>query len=155
MNTYAICNSPLLSNGASQLRSLIELPPKSSLLCVNRSHIRCGPRAGKKAIRYSVNIALNSELIGRPLVNAFVPEPLVTARADPHPFYRLWRHQFWLSRITLSANLCWVKRSFKPAQFSQGRQRKRQKTMWHWPENFHENLVPLPTYLYFHLILRS
>ena len=88
MNTYAICNSPLLSNGASQLLSLIEFAPKSPLLCVNRSPIRYGSLSGKEAIRYSVNIALNSELIGR-LLNAFAPEPFVTARADPHPFYRL------------------------------------------------------------------
>ena len=32
---------------------------------------------------------------------------------------------------------------------------KEAKTMWHWPENLHENLVPLLTYLSFHLILRS
>ena len=31
--------------------------------------------------------------------------------------------------------------------FTQGDPRKRQKTMSHWPEHFHENLVPLPTYL--------
>ena len=41
------------------------------------------------------------------------------------------------------------------ALFSQGHQRKRQKNMLHWPENVHENLVPLPTYLSYHLILRS
>ena len=35
------------------------------------------------------------------------------------------------------------------SQFSQGHPRKRQKTMSHWPEHFHENLVPLPTYLSF------
>ena len=33
--------------------------------------------------------------------------------------------------------------------FTQGDPRKRQKTMSHWPEHFHENLVPLPTYLSF------
>ena len=32
---------------------------------------------------------------------------------------------------------------------TQGDPRKRQKTMSHWPEHFHENLVPLPTYLSF------
>ena len=26
--------------------------------------------------------------------NPFAPEPPVTARADPGPFYPLWRHQF-------------------------------------------------------------
>ena len=41
------------------------------------------------------------------------------------------------------------------AQFSKGHWRKKQKTMWHWLENLHENLVPLLTYLSFHLILRS
>ena len=34
----------------------------------------------------------------------------------PCPFYRLWRHQFCLSRITLSVDFCRVKRSFKPYQ---------------------------------------
>ena len=33
------------------------------------------------------------------------------------------------------------------SQFSPGHPRKRQKTMSHWPEHFHENLVPLPNYL--------
>ena len=28
------------------------------------------------------------------IINPFAPEPLVTARADPGPFYPLWRHQF-------------------------------------------------------------
>ena len=28
------------------------------------------------------------------LLNPFAPEPPVTARADPGPFYPLWRHQF-------------------------------------------------------------
>ena len=27
-------------------------------------------------------------------INPFAPEPPVTARADPGPFYPLWRHQF-------------------------------------------------------------
>ena len=27
-------------------------------------------------------------------INPFAPEPPVTARADPRPFYPLWRHQF-------------------------------------------------------------
>ena len=27
-------------------------------------------------------------------LNPFAPEPPVTARADPGPFYPLWRHQF-------------------------------------------------------------
>ena len=50
------------------------------------------------------------------MFNPFAPEPAVTVRADPCSFYRLWRHQFWLSRITSSANLCRVKRYFKPYQ---------------------------------------
>ena len=28
------------------------------------------------------------------LFNPLAPEPPVTARADPGPFYPLWRHQF-------------------------------------------------------------
>ena len=41
------------------------------------------------------------------------------------------------------------------AKFSQRHWRKRQKTKSRWPENCHENLVPLPTYLSFRQILRS
>ena len=33
-------------------------------------------------------------LIGTVSFNPFAPEPPVTARADPGPFYPLWRHQF-------------------------------------------------------------
>ena len=40
--------------------------------------------------------------------------PITNAHEDPCPFYHLWRHQFWQSRTTLSANLCRVKGSFKP-----------------------------------------
>ena len=71
-------------------------------------------------------------------LNPFAAEPPVTTRADPHPqlvssvlsfaskrertlgtrlprpFYRLWRHQFWWSRTTLSSNFWRVKRSFTP-----------------------------------------
>ena len=36
--------------------------------------------------------------------------------SHPHPFYCLWRHEFWWSRTTLSATLCRVKRSFKSYQ---------------------------------------
>ena len=36
-------------------------------------------------------------------MNPFAPELPVTACADPHPFYRLWHHQFWLSKITSCA----------------------------------------------------
>ena len=92
-------------------------------------------------------------------LNPFTPELPVSPRADPRSFYHLWRHQFYWSRTTLSVSVCRVKRSFKPipewAQFSQGYRRKRQKNMWDWPENCHENLVPLPAYLSFHLTLRS
>ena len=49
-------------------------------------------------------------------INPFVPGPLVTALANPRPFYRLWYRQFLRSRTALSANLCRVKRSFKPYQ---------------------------------------
>ena len=88
-------------------------------------------------------------------LNPFTPELPVSARADPRSFYHLWRHQFYWSRTTLSVSVCRVRRSFKHipewAQFSQGYRRKRQKNMWDWPENCHENLVPLPAYLSFHL----
>ena len=43
-------------------------------------------------------------------------ELATNTHADLLPFYCLWCHQFWLSRITLSADLCRVKRSFKPYQ---------------------------------------
>ena len=48
--------------------------------------------------------------------NPFAPELPTTTHADLLPFYRLWCHQFLLWRITLSANLCRFKRSFKPYQ---------------------------------------
>ena len=41
----------------------------------------------------------------RRIINPFAHEPPVTARADPRPFYPLWRHQFKRSRTTLSTNL--------------------------------------------------
>ena len=65
-------------------------------------------------------------------------EPPVTASADPHRSYYLWRHQL------LSSDLCTVKRSFKPylnEHNSVKGTRKRHISMLHWPENFHENLV--------------
>ena len=36
---------------------------------------------------YKVKLLIN-------FFNPFAPEPPVTARADPGPFYPLWRHQF-------------------------------------------------------------
>ena len=48
-------------------------------------------------------------------INPFTPDPPVTARADPRPCCRFWRHQFWWSRTTLSVDLGRV-RSFKPYQ---------------------------------------
>ena len=45
-----------LEIGAAQLRSVTEIAPKSPLLCVNRSPIRYGFRAGAKDIQYNVNI---------------------------------------------------------------------------------------------------
>ena len=48
--------------------------------------------------------------------NPFATELATNTHADLLPFYCLWCHQFWLSRITLSADLCRVKRSFKPYQ---------------------------------------
>ena len=49
-------------------------------------------------------------------INPFTPEPPITDRADPSPFYHLSCHQFYCSRTTLSGNVCRVKRSFKPYQ---------------------------------------
>ena len=39
--------------------TLTEIAPKSPFFCVNRNPIRCGFRADSKAIRYSMNKALN------------------------------------------------------------------------------------------------
>ena len=33
-------------------------------------------------------------IFGHCSINPFAPEPPVTSRADPGPFYPLWRHQF-------------------------------------------------------------
>ena len=49
-------------------------------------------------------------------INSFVPEPPVTARADPRLFHHLWRHHFLMVKDTFAANLCRVKRSFKQYQ---------------------------------------
>ena len=46
-----------LEIGAEQFRSVTEIVLKSPFLCVNRSPIRYGLRAGTKVIRYRVNIA--------------------------------------------------------------------------------------------------
>ena len=46
-----------LEIGAAQLRFVTEIAPKSALLCVNGSPIRCGIPVAAKAISYSVNIA--------------------------------------------------------------------------------------------------
>ena len=47
-----------LEIGSAQLRFVTEIAPKSPFLCVNRSAIRYGLRAGAKAIQYGVNIIL-------------------------------------------------------------------------------------------------
>ena len=157
-------------------------------------------------------------------LNPFTAEPPVTTRADPHPqlvssilcfasnwertpgtrlprpFYRLWRHQFWWSRTTLSSNFWRVKRSFTPYDNEHDSVKKTgEKVAWlpgseivelrkcehlsfflfpapqtfrvpftfassplsesleqaRGPEISRENLVPSPSYLSFHLILRS
>ena len=44
-----------LEIGAAQLRTVTEIAPKSPFLCVNRSPIRYGFRAGAKAVRYYMN----------------------------------------------------------------------------------------------------
>ena len=71
---------------------------------------------------FTILLKFNIYFLGLPqkiffgVINPFATEPPVTARADPGPFYPLWRHQFWRSRTTFFANLCRVKRSFKPYQ---------------------------------------
>lgn len=45
--------------------------------------------------------------------NQFMTELHLASCVDPHSFYISWHHFSW-SRITLSANFCRVKRSFKP-----------------------------------------
>ena len=54
MNTYPICDFTL-ENRVAQHRCVTEIALKSPFLCVNKSPIRYGFRAGAKAIRYSVN----------------------------------------------------------------------------------------------------
>ena len=54
VKTYPKCDPP---RKRSALRSVREIAPKSPFLCVNRSPIRYGFRAGTKDIRYSVNVA--------------------------------------------------------------------------------------------------
>ena len=49
VNTYPICDSPLLRSARCSFA------PKSPFSCVYRSHIRYGSRAGAKAIQRSVN----------------------------------------------------------------------------------------------------
>ena len=69
--------------GAARLRTVTEISPKSPLLCVNKSPIRYGFRAGAKVILYSVNIALNSlvTLMGmNSVVQVFLPSSTVLIR---------------------------------------------------------------------------
>ena len=57
MNTYPIHDSvSTLEIRAEQLRPVTEITPPQPFLCLNRSPIRYGFRAGAKAIRYSLNI---------------------------------------------------------------------------------------------------
>ena len=51
MNTYRI-----FQVGSSQLRSVTKIEPTTPFLCVNRSTVRYGFRAGANDIRYGVNI---------------------------------------------------------------------------------------------------
>ena len=53
---------------AAQLRSVGQIALKSPFLCVNRSSIRYGFRAGAKAIRYGVNITLK-HVVATDLIN--------------------------------------------------------------------------------------
>ena len=67
------------------------------------------------------------------------PEPPVSARSDPPLLYCLWRHQFWRSRIILSANFCKGKRPFKPYQnkhdsVKEARKKNPKKEMYSWHE---------------------
>ena len=49
----------------------------------------------KIANKVSSNICLSDiHQIKSDQFNPFAPEPPLTARADPGPFYPLWRHQF-------------------------------------------------------------
>ena len=57
--------------GGAQFRSVTEIAPKSPFLCVNRSPIRYGFRAGAKAIRHGVNKAQHSPKISRLVVPHF------------------------------------------------------------------------------------
>ena len=51
-----------LEIGAEQLRSVTEIASKSRFLCVNRSPIEYGFRAGAKAVRYTMNVTLTVTL---------------------------------------------------------------------------------------------
>ena len=79
-------------------------------------------------------------------LNPFTPEPPVRIHVPSTAcdVIRRW------TRATLSANACRVKTSFKPYQNEHNSVKdtgeKGKKTMRHWPEYCHENLVPLPTY---------
>ena len=53
-----------LETGTAQLRYVTEIPPKSPFLCVDRSPIPDGFRAGVRAILSRVNIALIAFSVG-------------------------------------------------------------------------------------------
>ena len=60
MTTYPICDSPLWRSARRSFAPSVTEIALNSPLCVNRSPVRYGFRAGAKATRYSVNIALAS-----------------------------------------------------------------------------------------------
>ena len=62
-NTYPDMCLSTLEIGAAQLRSVTEIAPTEPFLCVNRSAFRYDFRGNAKAIRKSVNIALDSLIL--------------------------------------------------------------------------------------------
>ena len=53
-----------------------------------------GFRDKKNKVNIQIEHKKPEELANQLAINPFAPEPPVTARADPGPFYPLWCHQF-------------------------------------------------------------
>ena len=94
-------------------------------------------------------------------INLFTPELPVTASVDPCPFYTpcdviSFNGQGQLCPLTYAE---WGDLSnhtrMSTIQSRTPEKKAKNHVTLNWPENLHENLVPLPTYLSFHLILRS
>ena len=81
-----------LQIGARKLLSVKEITHKSPFLCVNRSPIRYGFRAGAKAIRYTVNMA--------------TPTRIQTKAERVSHFFGTWRTRGQMM-ICLSSELAW------------------------------------------------